>query len=351
MVNVCLALVLLAQPVAPEAAPAADAVEDEGAASAAESEPTAEPAAEAEPELPTEASEQEAAAAQPTAPVEASPAVQQPVAASPAPVTAPAARSEPGPSLPEPSDSDPTHGHVLDATGYLLSARSIELGLFYMGYGITDWLNIGTHPLIWIGGPLLGGRMGNLSLKLGTPITRWINVGLEVNATWLRLDYQGSKSRGFVLPATLGVSVNATESQSYSLAGRYIAIHGANQTDVQSQEIEDGALARSFQLIGDGYWRLSDSFGLYARSYVQPWVQDLRVEATVRLDAQTTAELEGEASPSSGKTPWSVLGGMQFHWGVANLRVGVGYGRYFVPRISVPLFKSVFPDLDFYARF
>ena len=274
----------------------------------------------------------------------------EPPAAEPAtPKPESAAVAPPPPAASD--DSDPTHGHILDATGYLLPGRTAELGLFHMGYGITNWLNVGTYPLAWVAGPIIGGLMGNLSLKLGTPITRWVNVGLEANATWARVKNEGTYVKGLVLPITLGVSLNASESQNYSLAGRYVSVHGTDQSDLESQQVEGGAITRMTQIIAHARWRVSDTVAIYARGYVQPWAQNLKVDSDVQVDEQTSVAIEGEASPTEDTTPWSALAGVHFRWGIVNLRLGVGYGYYFVPRISVPLFKSVFPDLDFYARF
>lgn len=249
------------------------------------------------------------------------------------------------------ADDDPTHGHILDATGYLLPGRTAELGLFYMGYGITDWLNVGTQPAMWLLGPLFGGRSGNLGIKLGLPITRWVNVGLEVNATWLSIEEGEGRTRGVVIPATLGTSLNATPNQNYSLAARYIAAEGGNQTSLDAQEIEGAALTRLVQLIGEARYRFTDSFALYSRGYYQVWEEALNVDGEADVNEDTSVEVEGEAA-AVGPRPWAVILGTHLHWGAINLRLGVGYGNFFVPSITFSLPKKrFFPDLNFYARF
>ena len=248
-------------------------------------------------------------------------------------------------------DPDPTRGHILDATGYLLRRGTVELGLFYLGYGITDWFNVGIHPLPYIAAPLLKGGAGNVSAKFGVPFTEWLDVGLEGNLTWVRIDNDGGRTRGFIYPITLAASAQATPEQNYSLAMRYVGVNGGNETDRQSQELEGAAITRLFQVIVDGRYRITETTAIYARGYVEPWDQNLNVDSEIQLDQQTTVQIEGEAAAAEERIPWSALAGAHFRWGSINLRVGVGYGNYFIPRLSLPVFRSVFPDLDFYARF
>ncbi len=344
----------LALPLGPSVAQAQPAANPEAPVEPAPVEPAedatapTEAAAPLEPAAPAEAALDPAPAATPVA--EAPP---------PAPVAVPAAASPPSaPASEAPADAeaaaedeDPTHGHILDATGYLLPGRTAELGLFYMGYGITDWLNIGTQPAMWVLGPLFGGRSGNLGVKLGLPITHWVNVGLEVNATWVSFEEDEARTRGVVIPATLGASLNATPNQNYSLAARYIAAEGGNQSSIDAQEVEGAAVTRIFQLIGEARYRFTDGFALYSRGYYQAWEEDLNVDGEADIDDDTSVEVEGEAA-AVGARPWAVILGTHLHWGAINLRLGVGYGNYFVPSMSfsVPN-KRLFPDLNFYARF
>ena len=287
-----------------------------------------------------------AAAAEPAKPVAAANTEPKPTAAA---APAPAEAETEAPAADE--DEDPTHGHILDATGYLLRGRTAELGLFYMGYGITDWLNVGTHPAMWLLGPIFGGRSGNLGIKLGLPITQWVNVGLDVNATWVSFEEESGRTRGVVIPTTLGVSFNATPDQNYSLAARYIAAEGGNESSVDAQEVEGAAVTRLVQFIGEGRYRFTDSFALYSRAYFQAWEENLNVDGEADLDDDTSVEVEGEASAVDSR-PWAVILGTHLHWGAINLRLGVGYGNYFVPGISFPIpEKRFFPDLNFYARF
>lgn len=286
-----------------------------------------------------------AAAAEP-APAPAAPAAEPQVA----PAAAPKAAAEAPQAAP--AELDPTKGHVLDGTGYLLPARTVEFGLFYMGYGITDWLNIGTSPGLWVVGPLFGGLVANASVKVGLPITRWVNVGLEGSPIFLHLDHQGSKVRGFVLPVTAAASFNATASQDYTLGFRYVGVVGKDETDTENQDVAGAAVTQVAQVLADSRIRFGEKFALYGRAYYQFWEQNLGANGVYQPDDSTTIEVEGEADANEESRPWAVILGAQLRFGPVNLRLGLGYGNYFVPRIGafIPK-KTLFPDLDFYVRF
>jgi hypothetical protein len=64
-------------------------------------------------------------------------------------------------------------------------------------------------------------------------------------------------------------------------------------------------------------------------------------------------QVEGETSAASHALPWAALAGAHFRFGVVNIRVGGGYGNFFVPRIgeTTRLYKGFVPDFDFFVRF
>lgn len=253
-----------------------------------------------------------------------------------------------------PDAADPRAGHILDASGYLLPRGTVELGLYTSGYGVADWLNVGTFETIWLLGPLIGGFAGNLTAKVGAPLGRRVHLGLEGNLTLLRLNRDDTKIRGLLLPITLGASVEPARWQNYSVAARFIDVSGKDASDFSGQEIEEvegAAITRLFQLIGHARFRATRVVAFYVRGYYQPWQQSLKLDATSRLDARTTVRVQGEAE-AVDFVPWAALGGVHLRWGAANLRIGAGYGHFFIPRLGLSTpGRSVLPDLDFYARF
>jgi hypothetical protein len=253
----------------------------------------------------------------------------------------------------EPLKTPPSEGQPLSATGYLLPQGDVELGIFFMGVGVTDWLTVGLMPAPWVIAPILGGVSINLSVKGGIPIGRFVNLALEVNPLWLNIDTEDTSTHGVVLPFNLAASVHPAPRQSYSLGFRYVAVEGVNNSEVESQEIAGTALTRMMQVIAQAQYQLTGAVALYVQGALQVWEQELQVDGEDQLDDQTTVEVDGAASSTNNSRPWNAVVGAHFHWSSVNLRLGVGYGNFFVPRIGLAarLYTGVVPDFDFYVRF
>jgi len=254
------------------------------------------------------------------------------------------------PRAPEP---DVLPGRSLDATGYLLDRGQIEIGLWNFGYGITDWLNIGTVPAPWLIAPVLDGVSANLSLKLGFSVAQRWYLALEVNPIWVNFETGRRKLDAWLVPVTAGVSLRPVSRQSYSLAVRYAALTGDANTDIESHDIAGALVTSVVQVVAQAEYRFTHVFGLYLQGYLQVWEENLRFRAGARLDDRTRAAVDGELDPTDGERPWAIIAGAHFRWGVANLRIGVGYNEFFVTRIGLALrkFQGPFPDVNFYFRF
>lgn len=222
-----------------------------------------------------------------------------------------------------------------------------------MGYGVTDWLTVGLMPAPWVIAPILGGVSMNLSVKGGLPIGRFVNVALEVNPLWVNIQTSDTDTHGVIVPINLSASVHPAPRQNYSLNLRYVAVEGANNSNIDDQEIAGTVLTRVFQVIAQAQYQVADWAAIYVQGSLQPWEQEIQVEGENQLDDQTTVSVEGEASASDNSLPWNAALGAHFHWSSVNLRLGVGYGNFFVPRIGLTarVYQGVLPDFDFYVRF
>jgi hypothetical protein len=155
------------------------------------------------------------------------------------------------------------------------------------------------------------------------------------------------------LPLTLAGSFHPTRSQSYSLGVRYTSAHGVNESTVDAQEIAGTALTRLLQLVGQAQFQLTGAVAIYGIVYLQPWTQNLGVQGEAQLDPSTTVHIEGETSASTHSLPWAAMAGAHLRFGIVNIRLGAGYGNFFVPRIgeTTRLYKGFVPDFDFFVRF
>ena len=293
-----------------------------------------------------------AAADAPAPPAAAAAAAAADSAAADTAKTAAPAGAAPPAAPAAPVDPDPTKGHVLDTTAYVLPGGTAEFGLWYMGYGVTKWLSIGTSPGLWVVGPLVGGLVANVSAKVGVPLAPWVDVGLEATPIYLRVNRDGATTRGFVLPTTLAATFKPTDRFDFSLGGRYVAITGKDESSTESQDVEGAVVTSLAQITADSRYRFTEKFGLYLRGYFEFWEKNLGAHGVYQPDDSTTIEVEGEADPNENSRPWAIIVGTHLRFGNVNLRVGGGYGNFFVPRIGAFTPEKTFvPDLDFYVRF
>jgi hypothetical protein len=247
----------------------------------------------------------------------------------------------------------PVDGQALQSTGYVLPQGNVELGILFAGYGITDWLTVGLQPIYWVAAPVLGGVSVNAAVKLGVPIGDYLNVALEVNPLWLKVQIDGNDIRGILLPITLATSLHPDTIQHYSLAVRYSSAEGFNETEIASRQVAGNAVTRLVQLIGQMQFQVMRGVGLYVQGLLQLWDQALRLEGSGAIGDRTRVRIDGVASSVDQALPWAALAGVHLSWRALNLRLGAGYGNIFVPRIGLTSrrYEGVIPDLDLFVRF
>jgi hypothetical protein len=312
-----------------------------------------EPPSAAPSSAPDPASPPPAPSADATSPVPAAAAT----SAAPSAATAQASPAKPAsegkPKATEPPAPHPSDGRSINGTGYTLPQGEIELGPFFMGVGIFDWLTVGTMPAPWIVAPILGGYSVNLSFKGGIPIGRYVNLGLEIDPLYLNIDTTDTVTQGWIVPVNLAGSLHPDTRQSYTLGMRYVAVEGVNDSKVDNQEIAGTALTRALQVNAQAQYQLTGAVAIYVQGALQVWEQQLQVSGNSQVDDSTSVEVNGEASSTNHARPWYAVVGTHLRFGVVNLRLGVGYGNIFVPRLGMSsrLYQGVVPDFDFYVRF
>jgi hypothetical protein len=260
----------------------------------------------------------------PSPPPLAAPVIAAPVETSPA-------KDAPAVASPEPSGPPPSTGQPLAATGYLLPQHDIELGILFMGYGVTDWLTVGLMPAPRVIAPILGGVSVNLSV-----IARLSDRALRERGTrgqpavGQHRHRQHEHARRCVAGQLVRIGAPGSAPELF-LNLRYVGVEGVNNSNIEDQEIAGTVLTRLVQVMAQAQYQLTGAVALYVQGTLQPWEQEVQVSGEDQIDDQTTATIEGEASASDTSLPWNAAVGAHFRWSAVNLRVGVGYGNIFVP--------------------
>ncbi|MEM9728917.1 MAG: hypothetical protein AAF997_10050, partial [Myxococcota bacterium] len=86
-----------------------------------------------------------------------------------------------------------------------------------------------------------------------------------------------------------------------------------------------------------------------------PYVSDTIARAEVRVDDATGAIIEIEVEVFDLKNAFAVIPGAVFSWKRANLRLGIGYGDFFVESVGLvipgSLVKNIAAEFDVFVRF
>ena len=101
-------------------------------------------------------------------------------------------------------------------------------------------------------------------------------------------------------------------------------------------------------------WRLSRVVALTLTTRWLPYVSQTVVRGEIAVDHHTGATI-GIQADILDNNAFAVIPGAVFSWNRANIRLGVGYGAFFVESVGlvVPasVLNSVSPELDIFVRF
>jgi hypothetical protein len=108
------------------------------------------------------------------------------------------------------------------------------------------------------------------------------------------------------------------------------------------------------QIYGMFEWRLSRVVALTLTTRWLPYVSQPVVRGEFVIDGDTSANI-GVQLDVLDNNAFAVIPGAVFSWNRANIRLGVGYGAFFVEPVGLALPASVLnnisPEFDVFVRF
>jgi len=159
-----------------------------------------------------------------------------------------------------------------------------------------------------------------------------------------------------IVPVGLASSVRINPWVSLHLGGQFTWTETFGGSQPADSDIRGMAVLNLFQLWGMTEWRLSrvTAFTLTVRWV--PYVSDVVVKTTVQVDPNTGAVIGIEVDVVDLTNAFAVVPGFVFSWDRANLRMGVGYGDFFVESMGglvIPgkVLGNVTAELDVFVRF
>lgn len=251
-----------------------------------------------------------------------------------------------------------------DFSAFNMNRNEIRLGLFQEEYAIFDQWAVGTYLAPWIVMPIVQGPIVNFYTKVElldvVPRTGQ-RFAVATRATLLYANVDSFEVQGIdegqfkatILPLSIIGSYVFDKTWTASLEATFVQTWLNGDADsVGATEVAGAAAQRSFQLAAYGEMRLSRHVALNLVMRYAPWVEDLRVDSEIEVDASITTQVQASFDAPTSGTAWLVQPGVTFSWGIFNLQLGVGYGNFFVPSVRVvSAQQTIVPDLDLYFRF
>jgi hypothetical protein len=240
-------------------------------------------------------------------------------------------------------------GNPLDEhTALMAGGNRWKLGVFEVGYGITDALSVGIDPPAWALWAIKPAFVPNLHLKKRF----WRNpeVSAQIGAYYARVSRDGIDGHLLLVPVSVFVSREMRPGWWAHLEANYNWIRGFGSGDPSRVEIRGGLATRSGQLGAMVEHRLSRVVALLVRGRYQLLTTPLVLEGSGLLDPYTRADFGLEAHPRY-EHPWMAVGGVALTWRYVGLVLGAGYGHYFAPGANVAFGARGFvPDASLWVR-
>jgi hypothetical protein len=264
---------------------------------------------------------------------------------------------------------------LLDTTAYSLERREFRLGAMKLSYGIFKYLEISTYTLPWLAGLFLEEfeTIGSPNIEFKSTLINRNRFALSVSVEFLwgrvssctnpmlnpdgqlcTTEAEFSTVNWLVYPINVTSSVRINSRVSIHIGGQYTATQATGGTRPFEGDISGSAVVDMLQIYGMFEWRLSRVVALTLTTRWLPYVSQTVVRGEIVVDDDTGATI-GIQADILDNNAFAVIPGAVFSWNRANIRLGVGYGAFFVESVGlvVPasVVSSISPEFDVFVRF
>ncbi|MGB5810574.1 MAG: hypothetical protein WBG86_08600 [Polyangiales bacterium] len=252
---------------------------------------------------------------------------------------------------------------LLDSTAYSLDKREFRLGLAKWSYGVIKRLQISTYTLPWILGAAFEKVAPNLEFKSTLYRRRRLALSLSfefaeggVESTQLNEGELETTTVNYLVFVTgLASSVRVNSRISTHLGGQFTGIDVVGDSNPADADVRGVAVVNMLQIWGMFEWRVSPVVALTLTTRWLPYVSDQVVRANLEIDDNTGAIIGVEVEVFDLKNGFAVIPGAVFSWNRTNIRIGVGYGDFFVESIGLVIPRSfvnnISAEFDVFVRF
>jgi len=264
---------------------------------------------------------------------------------------------------------------LLDTTAYSLERREFRLGAMKLSYGIFKYLEISTYTVPWLAGLFLEEfeTIGSPNVEFKSTLINRNRFALSVSVEFLwgrvssctnpmlnpdgqlcTTEAEFSTVNWLIYPINVASSVRINSRISIHIGGQYTATQATGGTRPFEGDISGSAVVNMLQIYGMFEWRLSRVVALTLTTRWLPYVSQTVVRGEIVVDDDTGATI-GIQADILDNNAFAVIPGAVFSWNRANLRLGVGYGAFFVESVGLVVPASVLnfisPEFDVFVRF
>ncbi len=238
-----------------------------------------------------------------------------------------------------------------EGTALTLGGETLKLGILAFEYGITDAINVGTDPPMWLirtAEPVL---IPNLHIKVIA--YRWNQLWLagQLAVYYANIDRGDASGILWTIPLTAYASYEIDPRWWVHGELTYDIIWGSGTGDLTQTEIGGAAATRSLQIAATGEYRVRPDIAITLRGRIQLYTGRLALSGSTNPDAFTAIDADARVTARNSH-PWQIVPAVAFLWQRIRLTAGVGYGNYFVPGMQIPLTKQSFvPEGSFSVVF
>jgi hypothetical protein len=236
-------------------------------------------------------------------------------------------------------------------TALTLGGQVLKVGVLAIDYGITDRINVGTDPpmyLVRTAEPVL---VPNLHLKVIA--YRWDRLWLTGQASVYYANVQKGDASGtlWTVPLTAYASYQIDSRWWIHNEVTYNIVWASGDGDLTKTTVGGAAATRAVQLAVTGEYRIRPTIAITLRGRIQVYTARLAVSGSANPDDFTSIAVDARVNPRDPPA-WQVVPAVAFLWQRVRLSAGVGYGNYFIPGMLIPLTKrSYVPEGSFSVVF
>lgn len=235
-----------------------------------------------------------------------------------------------------------------ERTALTIEGQQFKLGLLAIEYGITDRLAIGVDPPAWAARAVLPFWVPNLHAEIQAIRTDAFALSVRLAGYYANLEEDEAAPGSLVaVPTSLFASFRLAPSWWLHGEGTYVLARATGGSgDLDNADLNGAVAAQAAQLGAMLEYRLTQNISLTALGRYQPYTGRLVFEGSGTLDEYTTVQIDGEMTPAV-EHPWQAIGGVAFMWSTVHVVLGVGYGNYFIPGVSIAMPDvTIVPDLS-----